>query len=433
MENIEAKVGNEERPDGYLYIESICKRAKAASSGIACAGTAKKNDALRRAASKLIENTGKILEANAVDVSHASESGVRPQMVDRLRLTEKRIKEMSEGMAAVAALPDPVGEVLWGTVRPNGMEIIKKRVPLGVIGIIFEARPNVTCDCSALTIKSGNAVILRGGKEAINSNRAIAECIREALDEAGLPRDSVILIDRTERELVNVLFGMRNYVDVLIPRGGKGLINNVTENSKIPVIRTGEGNCHTYIDDSYDMEKAVNIVLNAKTQRPSVCNAMETMLVSEKAAPSFLPPAAEALREKGVTLRCCKKAIEILGKAEVEEATELDFETEYNDLILAVKVVKDVDEAIAHINRYGTGHSEAIVTESIENAEKFKQQVDAACVYVNCSTRFTDGYQFGFGAEIGISNQKLHARGPMGLPELTSIKYVVSGNGQVRS
>ena len=310
---------------------------------------------------------------------------------------------------------------------------LKKRVPLGVIGVIFEARPNVTCDCSALTLKAGNAVILRGGKEAINSNKAIANCIREALSEAGLPEDTVILIERTERELVNVLFGMRDYVDILIPRGGKGLINNVTENSKIPVIRTGEGNCHTYVDDSYDMEKAVNIALNAKVQRPSVCNSMETLLVSEKAAESFLPVIAAAMKEKGVKLRCCPKTIAIIGKDDVEEATELDYETEYNDLILAVKVVKDVDEAIRHINKYGTGHSEAIITEDEKNAEKFKQRVDAACVYVNCSTRFTDGFQFGFGAEIGISNQKLHARGPMGLPELTSVKYVINGNGQVRT
>lgn len=426
-------IANETKSEGRIYIENICKRAKAASSVIACAGSAEKNEALIRAAEKLVANTDVILEANAMDVSRAAETGVRPQMVDRLRLTAARIRDMAEGMKEVAGLADPVGEILWGTVRPNGMEIVKKRVPLGVIGVIFEARPNVTCDCSALTLKSGNAVILRGGKEALYSNKAIADCIREALKETGLPEDAVILIDRTERELVSELFLMRDYVDVLIPRGGKGLINNVTENSKIPVIRTGEGNCHTYIDDTYDPEKALNIALNAKVQRPSVCNAMETLLVSEAAAGSFLPVVCKAMREKGVTLRCCPKTIAIVGKNDVEEATELDYETEYNDLILAVKVVKDVDEAIAHINKYGTGHSEAIVTESIENAEKFKKRVDAACVYVNCSTRFTDGYQFGFGAEIGISNQKLHARGPMGLPELTSIKYVVSGNGQVRT
>lgn len=422
-----------ENNEGRAYIVDICKRAKAASSEIACATTEEKNLVLVKAADKLIEKTAEILEANALDVSKAAESGVKPHMVDRLRLTEARIKDMAEGMREVAALPDPVGEELWETVRPNGMRIVKKRVPLGVIGVIFEARPNVTCDCSALTLKAGNAVILRGGKEAINSNKAIANCIREALSEAGLPEDTVILIERTERELVNVLFGMRDYVDILIPRGGKGLINNVTENSKIPVIRTGEGNCHTYVDDSYDMEKAVNISLNAKVQRPSVCNSMETLLVSEKAAESFLPVIAAAMKEKGVKLRCCPKSIAIIGKDDVEEATELDYETEYNDLILAVKVVKDVDEAIRHINKYGTGHSEAIITEDEKNAEKFKQRVDAACVYVNCSTRFTDGFQFGFGAEIGISNQKLHARGPMGLPELTSVKYVINGNGQVRT
>ena len=426
------KENNAAANEGRQYIEGICKRAKKASVAIACASSAVKDAALMKAADKLIAKASYILDANAVDVSKAAETGVRPQMVDRLRLTEARIKDMAEGMRQVAALPDPVGEVLWGTVRPNGMEIVKKRVPLGVIGVIFEARPNVTCDCSALTLKSGNAVILRGGKEAVNSNTAIANCIREALSEVGLPEDIVILIERTERELVSELFDMTKYVDVLIPRGGKGLINNVTANSKIPVIRTGEGNCHTFIDDSYDMEKALNIALNAKVQRPSVCNSMETLLVSEKAAPTFLPVVCDAMREKDVTLRCCPKTIAIVGKKDVEEAQELDYETEYNDLILAVKVVKDIDEAIEHINRYGTGHSEAIVTESLENAEKFKKQVDAACVYVNCSTRFTDGFQFGFGAEIGISNQKLHARGPMGLPELTSVKYVINGNGQIR-
>ncbi len=418
--------------EGRDYIENICIRAKKASQAISCAGTNAKNEALLKAAAKLVEKKDLILEANKEDISRADETGVRPQMIDRLRLTENRIRDMAEGMVQVASLPDPVGEILWGTVRPNGMEIVKKRVPLGVIGVIFEARPNVACDCSALTLKSGNAVILRGGKEAVNSNKAIVDCIREALSESGLPEDAVIFVDRTEREYVNILFEMKDYVDVLIPRGGKGLINNVTENSKIPVIRTGEGNCHTYIDDSYDMTKALSIVLNAKTQRPSVCNAMETLLVSEKAAGAFLPIACVALKKKGVTLRGCPKTVATVGRSVAEEATELDWETEYNDLILAVKVVKNIDEAIAHINRYGTGHSEAIVTENFDNAERFKREVDAACVYVNCSTRFTDGFQFGFGAEIGISNQKLHARGPMGLNELTSIKYVINGSGQVR-
>ncbi len=422
--------------DNSAYIIDICRRAKEASAVLANVSSALKNKALLAIAGKLVDRTELILRANEADLAAAEENGMKTHMLDRLRLTEKRILDMSEGVRQVAALPDPVGEILWGTVRPNGMEIIKKRVPFGVIGIIYESRPNVTCDCSALTLKSGNAAVLRGGKEAVNSNKAIADAFREGLLETGLPEDSVVFVERTDRALVNELFGMRDYIDLLIPRGGKGLIANVVENSKVPVIRTGEGNCHTYIDDVFDRDMAVNIVINAKTQRPSVCNAMETLLVSEKAAPEILPVLAGELASRGVELRTCDKAGEILKRSRPDvatvTATDDDYATEYDDLILAVKVVKNVDEAIRHINRYGTGHSEAIITNDYAHAEEFRKKVDAACVYVNCSTRFTDGFEFGFGAEIGISNQKLHARGPMGLNELTSVKYIINGNGQTR-
>ncbi|MBP5765944.1 MAG: glutamate-5-semialdehyde dehydrogenase [Clostridia bacterium] len=422
--------------DNTAYIVDICRRAKEASKVLASVPSSLKNRALLAVAEKLVARTDMILEANAADLAAAAENGMKTHMLDRLRLTEKRILDMSEGVRQVAALPDPVGETLWETVRPNGMEIVKKRVPLGVIGIIFESRPNVTCDCSALTLKSGNAAVLRGGKEAVNSNKAIADVFREGLLETGLPEDSVVFVERTDRAIVNELFRMREYIDVLIPRGGKGLIANVVENSKVPVIRTGEGNCHTYIDDVFDRNIAVPVVVNAKTQRPSVCNAMETLLVSEKAAPEILPVLAEELASRGVELRTCEKSREILKRCAPSIAavlaTESDYATEYDDLILAVKVVEDVEEAIEHINRYGTGHSEAIITNDCAHAEEFRKRVDAACVYVNCSTRFTDGFEFGFGAEIGISNQKLHARGPMGLNELTSYKYIINGNGQTR-
>lgn len=393
---------------------------------------AQKNAALENVAELLAENEDAILAANRIDVANAKEHGISEVMADRLTIDRKRLAGICEGLRQVAALSDPVGEILWGTVRPNGIEIVKKRVPLGVIGIIYESRPNVTCDCAALSLKSGNAVILRGGSEAINTNVALVELIRRGLSLAGIPEDFVILIERTSRSLAELFMTMNEYVDVLIPRGGKGLISSVVANSTIPVIRTGTGNCHTYIDDEYDPQKAIDIVLNAKTQRPSVCNAMETLLVSEKAAPGFLPVIAEALIARGVELRGCEKTIALCGQ-KVSAAAETDYETEYNDLILAVKVVKDVNEAISHINKYGSGHSEAIVTENYENARAFQNKVDAACVYANCSTRFTDGFEFGFGAEIGISNQKLHARGPMGLTELTSVKYVINGDGQIRT
>ena len=414
------------------YILDICKRSRNVSRLGMTMSAAQKNAALENVAELLAENEDAILAANRIDVANAKEHGISEVMADRLTIDRKRLAGICEGLRQVAALSDPVGEILWGTVRPNGIEIVKKRVPLGVIGIIYESRPNVTCDCAALSLKSGNAVILRGGSEAINTNVALVELIRRGLSLAGIPEDFVILIERTSRSLAELFMTMNEYVDVLIPRGGKGLISSVVANSTIPVIRTGTGNCHTYIDDEYDPQKAIDIVLNAKTQRPSVCNAMETLLVSEKAAPGFLPVIAEALIARGVELRGCEKTIALCGQ-KVSAAAETDYETEYNDLILAVKVVKDVNEAISHINKYGSGHSEAIVTENYENARAFQNKVDAACVYANCSTRFTDGFEFGFGAEIGISNQKLHARGPMGLTELTSVKYVINGDGQIRT
>ncbi|MBP1588546.1 MAG: glutamate-5-semialdehyde dehydrogenase [Clostridia bacterium] len=414
------------------YIEDICRRSRNVSRlGMTLSSTLK-NKALLRIADLLAENEEEILAANRIDVEKAHEHGIGEVMADRLTINSKRLAGISDGIRQVAALKDPVGEILWGTKRPNGLEIIKKRVPLGVIGIIYESRPNVTCDCAALSLKSGNAAILRGGSEAVNTNRALVKVIRRGLADAGIPEDFVILIERTDRSLVNLFMTMNDYVDILIPRGGKGLISNVVENSRIPVIRTGTGNCHTYIDDGFDPQMALDIVINAKTQRPSVCNAMETLLVSEKAAVSFLPVIADALIERGVELRGCEKTVALCG-SKIVPASELDYETEYNDLILAVKVVSDVNEAIEHVNKYGSGHSEAIITRSYENAKLFQDKVDAACVYANCSTRFTDGFEFGFGAEIGISNQKLHARGPMGLEELTSVKYIINGDGQIRT
>ena len=412
------------------YIKDICLRSKNASFELQAASEKLKNQALLNAAEYIEKDAELILEANEEDISRAVENGIRPAMVDRLKLSKERIKGICNGIREVAELPDPVGEILGGGFRPNGIEIVKKRVPIGVIGIVFESRPNVTADCAALTIKSGNCAILRGGKEAVRSNIAIANSFRRALLDAGLPEDSVILIENTDRALVNELLSMKDYIDVIIPRGGHGLITTVVENSKIPVIRTGEGNCHTYIDECYDKNIAIKVAVNAKTQRPSVCNAMETLLVSEKAAPEFIPEIVKVLREKNVEIRGCEKTKAICE--DVISATDLDYATEFDDLILAVKVVRDVDEAIEHINKYGTGHSEAIITKDIDNAAKFQRRVDCACVYVNCSTRFTDGNEFGFGAEIGISNQKIHARGPMGLKELTSVKYFITGNGQIR-
>jgi len=351
-------------------------------------------------------------------------------MLDRLALSNERIEGMADGLKDLVKLQDPIGEVISMWQRPNGLQIGQKRVPLGVIGIIYESRPNVTCDASGLCLKTGNAVILRGGSEAINSNKAIIKALTKGIERAGLPKYSVQLIEDTSRDVATEMMRLNEFIDVLIPRGGAGLIQAVLKNATVPVIETGIGNCHIYVDENCDFEMAKNIAVNAKASRPSVCNSAEKLLVNERIAKEFLPIAIKALRENGVAVKGDEASQAIIN--DIEKANEEDWGKEYLDYIMAVKIVKDVDEAIAHINKYGTGHSEAIITESYKNSQKFLQRVDAAAVYVNASTRFTDGSEFGFGAEIGISTQKLHARGPMGLKELTTIKYIIYGNGQIR-
>lgn len=373
-----------------------------------------------------------ILKANGMDVEAAAAAGTPQAMLDRLSLSETRIKGMADGVREVMALTDPVGETVEGFRRPNGLRIQKVRVPMGVIGIIYEARPNVTSDAAALCLKAGNAVILRGGREAIRSNTAVAEAIREGLIQSGLPADAVQLVTDTSRETATAMMRMNGMIDVLIPRGGAGLIRSVVENATVPVIETGTGNCHVYVDKDADIAMAAAIAVNAKTSRPSVCNAAETLLVHQDIAPQALPVIAAGLREKNVTLRCCGRSAAILAGTPCEKAEEQDWGTEYLDYIMAVRVVDSLEEAVAHIAAYGTGHSECIVTDSYAAAEQFTAQVDAAAVYVNASTRFTDGGEFGMGAEIGISTQKLHARGPMGLRELTTVKYIIRGDGQIR-
>jgi glutamate-5-semialdehyde dehydrogenase len=406
-------------------------RAKEASFKLAGVSTRVKDDALQAMARSLEERSDMILEANQDDMDAARKNGLSGVLLDRLLLTPDRVSEMAKGLRALVALPDPVGEVLRMWTRPNGLQIGKMRVPLGVIGIIYEARPNVTVDAAGLCLKAGNAVILRGGSEAFNSNQAIAQVISGAATGSGLPPGTIQLVNTTDREAVNIMLTMNEFIDVLIPRGGAGLIRTVVQNATVPVLETGVGNCHTYVEEDADLAMAEKIVVNAKTQRPSVCNAMETLLVHAKVAPVFLPAAAAALRAKGVELRGCPRTQEILP--DVIPAVEEDWKTEYLDLVLAVKVVDGLEEAIQHINTYGTKHSEAIITSSYAKARTFLQQVDAAAVFVNASTRFTDGYQFGFGAEIGISTQKMHARGPMGMEEMTSIKYIIFGDGQIRN
>jgi glutamate-5-semialdehyde dehydrogenase len=414
-----------------MTVEEIGLAAKAAEAKLAVLGTAVKNRALENIADALIENEDNILSANAEDVEAARRGGMSLSLTDRLALTPQRIADISDGVRKVAALGDPIGRVEAGWVRPNGLRIEKTRVPLGVIGLIFEARPNVAADAAALCLKSGNACVLRGGKEAIRSNLAIVSVMRSAVAKAGVPEDAIQILSDTSHEAARELMRLRGCLDVLIPRGGHRLIDSVVENATVPVIRTGAGNCHVYIDSQADLDMGVNIIVNAKTSRPSVCNAAETLLVHRAVAERFLPLAAKELTARRVELRGDEETRRILGDI-VVPATEEDWATEYDDYILAVKVVSDLDEAIAHINRYGTMHSEAIVTDSYANGEKFMDLVDAAAVYINASTRFTDGNQFGFGAEIGISNQKLHARGPMGLDELTTIKYRIYGSGQTR-
>lgn len=406
------------------------QKAKEASYVLMNATTTKKNNALLKMAEILLKSSKEILEANKKDLENAIEKGTPKAMLDRLALDESRIQGMADGLKDVVSLPDPIGEVTRMWKRPNGLQIGKQRVPLGVIGIIYEARPNVTCDAAGLCLKSGNVVILRGGKEAINSNIAIVKALREGVKEVGLLEDVIQLVENTDREVATEMMRLNQYIDVLIPRGGAGLIQSVVQNATVPVIETGTGNCHVYVDCDADLEMAKNIVINAKTSRPSVCNAEEKLLVNEKIAKEFLPMMFEALKEKEVEVRGDKKVLDIINGA--TEIQDDEWGKEYLDYIIGVKIVKDVDEAINHINKYGTGHSEAIITNSYENSQKFLQRVDAAAVYVNASTRFTDGSEFGFGAEIGISTQKLHARGPMGLNELTTNKYIIYGNGQIR-
>ena len=409
------------------HVLDKAQAAKAASVTLAYMGSMKKNEALYAMAKALRDNTVYILSENEKDIAAGREKGTSEAMLDRLALSEARIEGMAQGLESVARLDDPVGEVAHTLLRPNGLSIGAKRVPLGVVGIIYEARPNVTSDAAGLCLKTGNATVLRGGSDAINSNISVVNVLRKAIASAGLPEDAIQLIDDTSREAATYMMGLNGVIDVLIPRGGAGLIQSVVKNATVPVIETGTGNCHVYIDESADLDMGVNIIHNAKTSRPSVCNAAESLLVHESVAQAFLPMMQSKL--EGVELRGCETTRAII---DVKPATEEDYYTEYNDYILAVKVVDSLDEAIRHINKYGTKHSEAIVTESYNSAETFLERVDAAAVYVNASTRFTDGNEFGFGAEIGISTQKLHARGPMGLKELTTIKYIIRGNGQVR-
>ena len=415
--------------DAFEYVKGLCASVKNAQRGLSCVRTAKKDEALELIAKALTENAEYILAENVKDLENAERNGVPKTMMDRLMLSEARIASISSAIREVIALKDPVGN---GSVteRPNGLRIMKVGVPLGVVGIIYEARPNVTADAAALCLKSGNGAVLRGGKEALNTNRAIVSVIKKALSESEISPDVVQLIDDPSRESTNALMNMKGLIDVLIPRGGKGLIRAVTDNASVPVIETGAGNCHIYIDSSADIEKSVSVAVNAKASRPSVCNAVETMLVHSAVAGEFLPKFASATEKYSLDIRGCERTRAILGG--IKEATDEDYETEYNDYIIAVKVVDTIDEAIEHISRYSTGHSEAIMTEDVRNARYFCQRIDAAAVYVNASTRFTDGGEFGFGAEIGISTQKLHARGPMGLAELTTVKYIVEGDGQVR-
>ena len=413
--------------DIITEVRALCESAKAASRSIALASEEKKNALLAKIAEKLIENETTIIEANAADLAAAEENGVAKAMLDRLMINSDRIKGIADSLCNVISLEDPIGKGdEWS--RPSGITLRRIRVPLGVVGIIYEARPNVTVDSAALCLKTGNAVVLRGGKEAINTNKEFVRVIKSALEECGFERGAVELITSTSRESANALMSMRGLVDVLIPRGGKGLIRACVENSKVPVIETGAGNCHLYIDRAADMTKAINIAVNAKCSRPSVCNAIETLLVHTDVAAEFLPMLQVALAPYKVDLRGCERSRAIIGG--ISAATDEDYATEYDDYILALKVVDTLDEAIEHINKYSTGHSEAIVTEDKEAADRFQREIDSVALYVNASTRFTDGGEFGFGAEIGISTQKLHVRGPMGLFALTTEKYLISGSGE---
>jgi len=416
--------------DIEAQVRGQAEAAKRAARVLGVLPSGVKDKALLAMADTLCKRSEMILRANVLDLEEAREKGLKRSYLDRLMLSEDRLEQMAEGLRQTAALPDPIAQGDYSVVRPNGLEIRRVRVPLGVVGIIYEARPNVTADAAGLCLKSGNAVLLRGGSEAIRSNTAISQVLAQAAYEAGIPQGALQFVETTDRQAVDVMSHLNGLLDVIIPRGGAGLIQRVVESSSVPVIQTGTGVCHTFVDESADFEMALRIALNAKTSRPSVCNAMETLLVHEDIAEAFLPGLCQAMQQKGVELRGCERTRAICPG--LGEATEEDWSAEYGDLILAVKVVDDVAGAIEHINKYNTGHSETIVTENLKHAHKFQREVDAAAVYVNASTRFTDGFEFGFGGEIGISTQKLHARGPMGLAELTSTKYLIYGEGQVR-
>ncbi len=412
-----------------MDLNNIGSRAKKAASELVKISSVQKNELLKKAADALIDNCVNILEANKKDLDLAYAAGIKGAIIDRLTLTEDRIKGMADGLIQIAALDDPIGEFIDMKTLPNGLRVGQKRVAMGVIGIIYEARPNVTSDAFGLCLKAGSAVILRGGKEAVNSNIAVVNTFKKAF-EGIINSDIVQLVEDTSRDSAMGMMKLNKYIDLLIPRGGAGLIKTVVENSTVPVIETGVGNCHVFVDESGIIDDAVNIIVNAKTQRPGVCNACETLIVHKNIADEFLPLAVKALREKGVEIRGDEKTAAIVG--DVIAAAEEDWATEYLDNILAVKVAESFDDAVSHIQKYSTGHSEAIVTQNYTNAERFVSEIDSAAVYVNASTRFTDGNEFGFGAEIGISTQKLHARGPMGLKAMTTTKYVIYGNGQVR-
>ena len=414
-----------------MTLEEMGRRAKAAAGELNITGVTEKNRGLEAVAEALVRERTWLLRENEKDMEAGRAAGMKSGLLDRLQLTDARIESMAEGLRQIAGLEDPVGEVISMKKRPNGLLIGKKRVPLGVIGIIYESRPNVTADAFGLCFKTGNAVILKGGSDAICSNMAITKVIRDALEAEGLNPDSVQLLEDTSRETTNRMMKLNQYIDVLIPRGGAGLIQAVVNNSTIPVIETGTGNCHIYVDETADLDMAVNIIMNAKTQRVGVCNACESLVIHQAVMEKLMETLAERLREKHVEIRGDEAVCKAVSDAVL--ATEEDWGKEYLDYMISAKTVSSVDEAISHINRYNTGHSEAIITESYTNAQKFLDEVDAAAVYVNASTRFTDGFEFGFGAEIGISTQKLHARGPMGLEALTTVKYIIYGNGQIRS
>ena len=413
------------------YMQVIGKKAKEVSKTVQFLGQIEKNEGLRSVARELRLQTPYILQENAIDVAKARDEGMKPSLIDRLLLTSQRINGMAEGLEQVAELDDPIGEIISMKVRPNGLQIGKRRVPLGVIGIIYESRPNVTADAFGLRFKTGNVAILRGGSDAFYSNQAIVKVIKDGLRKEHLPEDAVLMIEKTDRSIVQEMMKLKEFIDILIPRGGKGLISNVVQNSTVPVIETGTGNCHIYVDEYADIDMAVEVIDNAKTQRMGVCNACESLVIHEDIAEEAIPAIFSRLKQKQVEVRGDEKACKI--QSGIVPAVEEDWGSEYLDAMISIKTVSSIEEAITHINRYNTGHSESIITKDYDHALKFQNEIDAAAVYVNASTRFTDGYEFGFGAEIGISTQKLHARGPMGLEALTTTKYIIFGNGQIRS